>query len=67
MLVVAFTLGASWRLAGTGARVSSFIRGTEESVLPVIGKVGGRVERVNGQHERIHRITGSATVRSAGA
>ena len=36
MLIVAFTFFV--RLAGTVTRVSSFIRGAEESVLPVIGK-----------------------------
>src|SRR5437763_3797609 len=39
-------------LAGTVTRVSSFIRGAEESVLPVIGKVGGSVDRVNGQLDK---------------
>src|SRR5438105_8128177 len=48
------------RLAGTVARVSSFIRGTEDSILPVIGKVGGSVDRVNGQLDKIDRITDSA-------
>jgi uncharacterized protein YoxC len=47
-------------LAGTVARVSSFIRGAEDSVLPVIGKVGGSVDRVNGQLEKVDRITDSA-------
>jgi len=48
------------RLAGTVARVSSFIRGAEDSVLPVIGKVGGSVDRVNGQLDKVDRITDSA-------
>jgi uncharacterized protein YoxC len=48
------------RLAGTVTRVSSFIRGAEESVLPVIGKVGGSVDRVNGQLDKVDRITDSA-------
>jgi uncharacterized protein YoxC len=48
------------RLAGTVARISSFIRGAEESVLPVIGKVGGSVDRVNGQLDKVDRITDSA-------
>jgi hypothetical protein len=47
------------RLAGTVTRVSSFIRGAEESVLPVIGKVGGSVDRVNGQLNKVDRITDS--------
>src|SRR5205085_9607829 len=48
------------RLAGTVTRASSFIRGAEESVLPVIGKVGGSVDRVNGQLAKVDRITDSA-------
>ncbi len=48
------------RLAGTVARLSAFIRGAEESVLPVIGKVGGSVDRVNGQLDKVDRITDSA-------
>jgi uncharacterized protein YoxC len=48
------------RLAGTVARISSFIRGAEGSILPVIGKVGGSVDRVNGQLNKVDRITDSA-------
>ncbi|HZD87708.1 MAG TPA: DUF948 domain-containing protein [Gaiellaceae bacterium] len=48
------------RLAGTVGRLSAFIKGTEESLLPVIGKVGGSVDRVNGQLDKVDRITDSA-------
>src|SRR5438094_10639342 len=48
------------RLAGTVARLSAFIRGAEEAVLPVIGKVGGSVDRVDGQLDKVARLTGSA-------
>jgi uncharacterized protein YoxC len=48
------------RLAGTVARLSAFIRGAEDSVLPVIGKVGGSVDRVNGQLDKVDRVTDSA-------
>lgn len=48
------------KVAGTFTRLSSFIRGTEESLLPVIGKVGGSVDRVNGQLDKVDRITDSA-------
>ena len=47
------------QLAGTAARVSAFIRGAGESVLPVIGKVGGSVDRVNGQLDKVDRVTDS--------
>ena len=49
-----------FRLAGTVARLSAFIRGAEDSVLPVIGKVGGSVDRVNGQLDKVDRVTDSA-------
>jgi hypothetical protein len=48
------------RLAGTAGRVSAFIRGVEDSILLVIGKVGGSVDRVNGQLDKVDRITDSA-------
>jgi hypothetical protein len=48
------------RLGGTIARLSSLIRGAEDAVLPVIGKVGGSVDRVNGQLDKVDRITDSA-------
>lgn len=48
------------RVAGTVGRVSAFIKGTEETLLPVIGKVGGSVDRVNGQLDKVDLITDSA-------
>lgn len=48
------------RLAGAVGRLSSFIRGAESSVLPIIGKVGGSVDRVNGQLDKVDRITDRA-------
>ncbi len=48
------------RLAGTAAEVSAFIRGAGDSILPVIGKVGGSVDRVNGQLDKVDRITDCA-------
>jgi len=48
------------RLAGTIARLSALIRGTEESLLPVVDKVGGSVDRVNGQLDKVDLITDSA-------
>lgn len=48
------------RLAGTAARLSTFIRGTGDSVLPVVDKVGGSVDRVNGQLDKVDRMTDSA-------
>src|ERR671926_544781 len=48
------------RLGGTVGRLSAFITGAEREVLPVINKVGGSVDRVNGQLEKVDRITDSA-------
>ncbi|NUT54782.1 MAG: DUF948 domain-containing protein [Thermoleophilia bacterium] len=48
------------RLGGTFARLSSFIRGTERELLPVIYKVGESVDKVNGQLDKVDRVTDSA-------
>ena len=48
------------RLAGTVGRLSAFISGAEREILPVINKVGGSVDRVNGQLDKVDRITDSA-------
>jgi hypothetical protein len=47
-------------LAGTAGQRSAFIRGAEDSLLPVFGKVGGSMDRVNGQLDNLDRITASA-------
>jgi uncharacterized protein YoxC len=47
------------RLGGTVGRLSSFISGTEREVLPVINKVGGSVDRVNVQLDKVDQITDS--------
>jgi hypothetical protein len=49
-----------FRLGETLKRLSSFIRGTEAELLPVIGKVGGSVDRVNGQLDKLDVVTDSA-------
>jgi hypothetical protein len=48
------------RLGGTFGRVSAFIKGTQDELLPVIGKVGGTVDRVNGQLDKVDVVTDSA-------
>ncbi len=48
------------RLGGTFARLSSFIRGTEAELLPVIHKVGESVDKVNGQLDKVDQVTDSA-------
>src|SRR5436190_24382553 len=48
------------RLGGTVGRLSSFITGAEREVLPVINKVGGSVDRVNAQLDKMDAATTSA-------
>jgi hypothetical protein len=48
------------RLGGTFARLSSFIRGTERDLLPVIVKTGGTIDRVNDQLDKMDVVTDSA-------
>ena len=48
------------RLGGTLGRLSALIRGTQEELLPVIGKVGGTVDRVNAQLDKVDLVTNSA-------
>jgi ABC-type transporter Mla subunit MlaD len=51
---------ALWRLGATLGRASTFIKGTERELLPVISKVGETVDRVNDQLEKVDRMTDSA-------
>jgi hypothetical protein len=49
-----------FRLGGTFARLSSFIKGTEEELVPVFTKAGGTVDRVNDQLDKLDVVTDSA-------
>ena len=63
LFLVVVGLGLAYlflRLGGTFARLSSFIRGTENELLPVIHKVGESVDKVNGQLDKVDRVTDSA-------
>ena len=63
IFLVAVGLGLAYmfvRLAGTFARLSSLIQGTEREVLPVIVKVGVSVDKVNGQLDKVDQVTDSA-------
>ena len=65
LAVFLFAIGISLayffvRLAGTAKEASTFIRGAGDSVLPVIDKVGGSVDRVNVQLDKVDKITDSA-------
>ena len=61
LVLVGLGLGyAFFRLGGTFAQLSSFIRGTERELLPVIHKVGESVDKVNGQLDKVDQVTDSA-------
>ncbi len=51
---------AFFRLGGTFGRLSSFIKGTEDELLPVIHKVGESVDKVNAQLDKVDQVTDSA-------
>jgi uncharacterized protein YoxC len=53
-------LYAAIRLGGTLRRASSLLQGTETELLPVISKLGGTVDRVNVQLEKVDQMTDSA-------
>jgi hypothetical protein len=48
------------RLGGTLGHASSLLEGTEKELLPVISKLGGTLDRVNGQLDKVDQITDSA-------
>jgi uncharacterized protein YoxC len=61
--LIAAGVGLGWaflRLAVTFDRLSSLIRGAEIEVLPVVNKVGGTVDRVNAQLDKLDPATDSA-------
>jgi uncharacterized protein YoxC len=63
VFLVLVGLGIAWvslALGGTLRRLSAFIRGTQDEVLPVTSKVGVTVDHVNAQMEKVDRITDSA-------
>jgi hypothetical protein len=63
VFLLAVGIGSAYflvRLGGTAGRLSAFISGAEEEILPVINKVGGSVDRVNSQLDKVDRMTDSA-------
>jgi uncharacterized protein YoxC len=60
ILVGAGFAWVSFRLGATLQRLSTFIRGTQDEVLPVINKVGTTLDHVNAQMEKLDQITDSA-------
>jgi uncharacterized protein YoxC len=67
MLVAAVAIAyAAIRLGSTLGRASSLLEGTERELLPVISKVGGTVDRVNGELDKVDQMTDSAVDAVAG-
>jgi len=48
------------RLGGTVGRLTALVKGLEVEVPPVINKVGGTVDRVNTQLDKLDQVTDSA-------
>jgi hypothetical protein len=67
LLLAGLALGyGALRLGATLGRASSLLEGTERELLPVISKLGGTVDRVNGQLDKVDQITDSAVDAVAG-
>jgi uncharacterized protein YoxC len=61
LLAVGFALAYLFiRMARTTDSVTDLIKGTEREVLPVIEKVGGSVDRINAQLDKVDQVTDSA-------
>ncbi len=61
LLLTGVTLGYAFvRLGAVLRRVSSLIRGAERELIPVISKVGGTLDRVNDQLDKVDVMTDSA-------
>ena len=61
LIAVGLTLAlVFWRLAETFSRLSTFVRRTERELMPILSNVGGTVERVNVQLDKVDVITDSA-------
>jgi hypothetical protein len=63
VFLLAVGLALAWaflQLGATFGRLSSFIRGTERELLPVIAKIGGSVDRVNAELDKAGQATDSA-------
>ncbi len=63
VFLVALGLGSLFMLFKLGqlfGHISSFIKGTERDLLPVIVKTGGTVDRVNYQLDKADAVTDSA-------
>jgi uncharacterized protein YoxC len=61
LLAVGFALAYLFvRMARTTDSVTDLIKGAEREVLPVVEKVGGSVDRINAQLDKVDQVTDSA-------
>jgi predicted PurR-regulated permease PerM len=61
LVVVGLAIGyAFWRLGVLLSQLRRTVRNTEREVLPVIGKTGGTIDRVNIQLDKLDVMTDSA-------
>ena len=61
LVVVGLALGyAFWKLGVLLSQLRRTVRNTEREVLPVIGKTGGTIDRVNSQLDKLDVMTDSA-------
>jgi len=63
VFLVLVALGLTYvlvRLGGTVGRLTALVKGLEVEVPPVIAKVGGTVDRVNTQLDKLDQVTDSA-------
>jgi hypothetical protein len=50
----------SWKLGETLGRISAFIKGAQDEVLPVVAKTGVTLDHVNAQMVKVDKMTDSA-------
>ena len=61
LVVVGLAVGyAFWKLGVLLSQLRRTVRNTEREVLPVIGKTGGTIDRVNSQLDKLDVMTDSA-------
>ncbi len=63
IFLIVVGLGLGWALLALGrtlGRLSALIRGAQDELLPVVNKVGGSVDRVNSQLDKLDIATDSA-------
>jgi uncharacterized protein YoxC len=60
VLVALGFVWVAWKLGETLGRISAFIKGAQDEVLPVVAKTGVTLDHVNAQMVKVDRMTDSA-------